>query len=206
MYLLTRIFSFLFLVVFFSQCNQTKIKESTQKDSIQTTQIIAPKTVCDSILPVELISSSSLKRWFAFYKNKHPTFNLTDFKFQKCSKEDSLLTRSGEPDKEYMNLYKSLFIYSPDSSKFIDIDSYNLLLERDKKGRLLGMGGDPETEVAVVNLKEKTNKRLLFLGPDYLIEDAAWIDQNNIVIAFLTNTIEKTNVSNLLTHIAAIPL
>lgn len=175
-----------FLLVFFCQCAQNTSEEKIQIDSIKTPEIVVPKISCDSTFPAELLKSG-LKRWIDFYKNKYSTFKLTDFKFQRCSKENSLITHEYEPSKEYIDLYHTLLVYSPDNTSFIDMDSYNFLLEKDKKGNLIGMGGDPETEVALVNLREHTHTRLFYVGSFTIIEEVSWLNQSTLAIAYLTD-------------------
>ncbi|MCW3105472.1 MAG: hypothetical protein JWO09_3912 [Bacteroidetes bacterium] len=156
------------------------------KASAITTDIIT-KVACDSTLPVTGLEQR-IKRWLDFYSRDSKDFRLEDFKFASCSQEKGFLTVENAIDKEYMDLYGSLFIYSPDSTQFLDLDSYNLLLEKDKKGKLVGTGGDPETEVALLDVRTHTRKRLLFYGPSVIIEDAAWLSGKKITIAYLSET------------------
>jgi hypothetical protein len=181
-----------FLLLFICNCTPPSSPIKTINDSTVVEKKGTTISACDSLLPIDLIATSSLKRWISFYEKINPNFRLSHFKFQNCSKENVLLTQEEEPTNEYLSLYRTLFVYAPDSSSFIDMDSYNFLLERDKKGNLIGEGGDPDTEVALVNSTTHTRKRVLFFGPTTYVEDAVWLNKNEVIIAFLSNN-DTTN-------------
>jgi hypothetical protein len=162
-------------------------------DSIPATGSAATKMPCDSLLPVDNIRNSNLMRWMDFYSNKHHGLTFNSFKFHNCSEEGAFLTHDYDPEKEYLELYSPLLLYSPDHSMFIDMDSYNFFLEKDKKGNLTGKGGDPETEVALIDLKNHTHQRLFYNGPSVIIDDAAWISPHTIAIIYLVEFSEKNS-------------
>jgi hypothetical protein len=89
-------------------------------------------------------------------------------------------------DHQDLELYREFFIFSPDSTKYIDLDSYSLVFER-VDGALHFMGSGPDTEVAVVNLVDSTRKRILFCGPSCIPEDASWLGNNKITIFGLSD-------------------
>jgi hypothetical protein len=43
--------------------------------------------------------------------------------------------------------------------------------------------GEPDTEASLIDVKKKQKKRLLFLGPSYILFEAQWLNRNEIVIA-----------------------
>jgi hypothetical protein len=96
-------------------------------------------------------------------------------------------------------LYKSYLAYNADSSKAVDVYSYNLLL-RNKNGRVTAMQGDPDSQINLIDLKNKTSQRIFFTGPSAAFWDAKWIDDNSILVAgteenepayWVINVIEK---------------
>ena len=91
------------------------------------------------------------------------------------------------PDDEYYEIYNELFIYSPDSNYYIDLDSYNLVLETDSAGNLVSYGGEVDYEVGLVNIKAKQRVRIIFCGTDCWPEEAEWIDNENIQIYGYSN-------------------
>ena len=78
--------------------------------------------------------------------------------------------------------FQSLFIYNSDSTQAIDLFSYNFV-PTTRGGERVMAAGEPDTEVALLNYKDKTRTRLLFLGPSYAALDARWISNNVVAIA-----------------------
>ncbi|MBC7827476.1 MAG: hypothetical protein H7122_07015 [Chitinophagaceae bacterium] len=104
------------------------------------------------------------------------------FRMVTSSHEDSLLVSAFQPDNLYYEEYGRLLKYSPDSSMFIDLDSYNIEIQKDKTGRFTSIENGPDTEVSLINLDDKKKTRLVFLGPGNGVEDGAWIDNNTVVL------------------------
>ena len=104
------------------------------------------------------------------------------FRMVTSSHEESLLASPFQPDKSYYKNYQLFLKYSPDSSMFVDIDSYNIEIHQDKNGGVSSIEKGPDTEVSLVNLAEKQKTRLVFLGPGNSVEDASWIDDRTILL------------------------
>lgn len=136
----------------------------------------------DSALDVEMIDTFTTTAFSDYAKRQSSGFDWTQFRMTSTWVDDSLLTASFSPDKTFYADYGKLIKYSPDSSMFVDLDSYNMDITRDSKGRLVGTELGPDSEVSLVNLKNKQKKRLVFLGPGGSIEDALWLDKENLVL------------------------
>ena len=98
------------------------------------------------------------------------------------SHEEALFVIPFQPDKSYYDLYGILLKYSPDSTMFIDLDSYNIEIHKDKNGNHSAIEKGPDTEVSLVNLQEKQKTRLVFLGPGNSVEEGGWIDNSNALL------------------------
>lgn len=94
------------------------------------------------------------------------------------STHDSLMVSAFAPDKSYYTIYGRLLKYSPDSSMFVDLDSYNVGFQKDTTPIEKG----PDTEVSLVDLTNKQRTRLTFLGPGNGVEEAGWIDNDNVLL------------------------
>ncbi len=121
-----------------------------------------------------------------------PDLNWDKFTNTKFWQEDSSYKTVFEPGNNYFKFYGSFLKYSPDSSKFIDLDSYNISIMKNKQGQFVGSSQEPDTEISMVDIRKKEKTRLLFLGPGNSVEDAAWIDNNNLV---LIGYVENENAS-----------
>jgi hypothetical protein len=69
---------------------------------------------------------------------------------------------------------------------------------KDEKGRWIGDGMGPDTEVSYVDLKKNQRTRLVFLGPGNSIEDAAWLDNDNLVLMGMQENNSDTAISAVL--------
>lgn len=94
------------------------------------------------------------------------------------STHDSLIVSAFAPDKTYYQRYGKLLKYSPDSSMFIDLDSYNIEVHDGHTPIEKG----PDTEVSLVDLASKQRTRLIFLGPGNAVEEAGWINNDDVLL------------------------
>lgn len=79
--------------------------------------------------------------------------------------------------------FSPYFVYSPDSSLALDMYSYGNFLHKTKSGKSVLENGEPDTEVAVVNVQTKKRERILFAGPGTVIKEAVWINKHTVLIA-----------------------
>ncbi|KAA2244996.1 hypothetical protein F0L74_03270 [Chitinophaga agrisoli] len=79
--------------------------------------------------------------------------------------------------------YKPFFVYSPDSTQVVDMVSYNTIIHKGRDGKIALEGGDPDMEVALVNVQTKKRERILFVGTTTMIIEAVWINNHTILIA-----------------------
>jgi hypothetical protein len=78
--------------------------------------------------------------------------------------------------------FQTLFVYNNDSTRAIDLFSYNFMANT-REGQQVMIPGEPDTEVALLDYRDKTRKRLLFLGPSYAAIDAQWLSNDEVAIA-----------------------
>lgn len=91
-----------------------------------------------------------LSGWISHY-NKY-SIELTQFKFIN---EDYLPDISAKLDKIDLSkdIYEPFYKYSPDKSLILDLTSYNILLEKNKKNEIIYSGAGPDNEVSIKDLK-----------------------------------------------------
>jgi len=97
------------------------------------------------------------------------------------------------------NLFKEFFIFSPDSLKYIDLDSYSIVLEKDSQGQLFSGGSEADTEVALIDIKKKKRIRVLFCGTACWAEEAQWI-KNDVVYIMGFMNVDDMNYPTLWTY------
>jgi hypothetical protein len=167
--------------VLFASCKNED--EKAAGDTSAGTRAADPATeTVDTVLSDETISFFDQSGFSDFARTKAPAFDWSKFRMTNSWKEDSLFITPFTPAPNYYSAYKDLLRYSPDSTMFIDLDSYNLSVEKDRDGKLIGIETGPDTEVSLINRKDQKKTRLVFLGPGNSIEEGSWIDNENLVL------------------------
>lgn len=145
-----------------------------QEDSLMET--------LDTLLSAETVQSFNTSGFSDYAKKQATGFDWNKFRMTGSWKEDSMLVSPFTPDKDFYTSYGPFLKYSPDSSLFIDLDSYNIDITKDSKGRFIGTEMGPDCEVSLVDVEDSKKTRLVFLGPGGSIEDATWLDNNTLVL------------------------
>ena len=83
--------------------------------------------------------------------------------------------------KDFYPIYRTIIQYSPDSSQFTDIYSYELNLQRDYDRTIATT--NVEQGISLCNLRTKQWTRILTLGPDDGVEDVYWISNQEFIMA-----------------------
>ena len=79
----------------------------------------------------------------------------------------------------------TLMAWSPDRSRYIDIWSYNHVLDTLKDGRLRITGGGPEQMVVLGDERSGRRHILMFNGTGQFAESADWLDDQTFVIGMM---------------------
>lgn len=159
-------------------------KDNTKKEPQAGTPVredSATETL-DTLLSAEVIQSFSTSGFSNYAQKKATGFDWSKFRMVSSWQEDTMLVAPFAPPKDYYDAYGPFLKYSPDSSMFIDLDSYNIAITKDNKGRFIGHEMGPDYEVSLVDVGDKTKTRLVFLGPGGSIEDATWLDNNTLAL------------------------
>lgn len=119
-----------------------------------------------------------LESWlkYPFYK-----YELTDFQLINRDSLQHIVFEFDSTDL-FNDPHHSLYKYSPDSSRLLDLYSYNLIIEQNEVGQLRSLGRNTDSQVSLLDLKKRLNSRLLFVGPSTLIEDGFWINTEELLV------------------------
>lgn len=129
--------------------------------------------------PQNFLASNLLSDWLDYHDADQETFrevNLENKKFTFSNLNSS---------NDYFISFKDFFIYSPDSTYYVDLDSYSLTLEKDSSGQLISYGSEVDTKVMLIDLKNNSEMELMFCGSDCIPEEAKWESQSKVCIAGL---------------------
>jgi hypothetical protein len=136
----------------------------------------------DTILSRENIDTFSTLAFTTHAKKQVSNFDWSRFRMKENWQDDSLLVVNYKPSKDYLAAYGRFVKYSPDSSRFLDLDSYSVQIKKDGKGKWQATELELDTEISLVDLKTGKKTRLLFTGPEGSVEDALWLDKDNIAL------------------------
>lgn len=120
---------------------------------------------------------------FQFFTKPEAQVSKDKFRMVNTWKEDSMLISEFNTTKPFVDKYRELLRFSPDSTYFIDLGSYNVEVETDSKGNKTYQDIGPDIEISLVSINDKKRTRLIFLGPGSIIDDAGWIDNETAIIA-----------------------
>jgi len=149
---------------------------------------ISPPDSMTSYTPVDSSTefldtfSSNLQPWLE-QSTKNPQVRLKDFSYADNWVDDSLMITKQNIDREFLKAYESVLVYSPDEKKVLDLGSYGSVISKSKNGKTRIQQGEPDVEVAVIDLPAKKRRRIFFSGPGSLIEKGFWMNDSTVVLA-----------------------
>ena len=124
---------------------------------------------------------TALNQWTKTYTN----FNLTNFKITDTLHFENIDDEDFENYKTFLSIYKPIITYSPDSSQFIDIYSYELNLE--KEGNHYVTYGEIDQAIYLCNKEKKYWKRInFFTTSSQWIEEIIWVSKYEFILTGVT--------------------
>jgi len=120
-----------------------------------------------------------LSEWMNYYDNNDTAFVLKNFKASGVTLHMDVLQDAISSPGE--NAFTDLYIYSPDSTQYIDLVSYNYIIDK-STGKNILISGDPDQQVILADSKTKKKKQLMYNGPAQLAEFAAWTGNSSFII------------------------
>lgn len=158
-------------IFFLYACKNNADDEQVAIDTVQTEGDVVEAEINEL--------QQSFPSLFTYLESQDSTFTASGFTESETS---SLSQNKTFPMEEGAQAFYSYFIYNADSSLAIDLYSNNYLI-RERAGKQTLQRGGPDTEITLVNVKNKTEQRLLFTGPSVSILEAKWLSANEMMIA-----------------------
>jgi hypothetical protein len=149
-------------------CNSSSDKED--KETIEEQEV-------PYVDPMKQEISSAFPTIYQFFSTEDSSFDAS--KFQQMSSE--VVSSPDLKLSDRIQSYSPLFVYNADSSFAIDLYSYNVIL-RKRNGKTTVNHAGPDTEVGLIDLKNKTRKRIYFGGASSAILDAKWINNEEFFL------------------------
>ena len=120
--------------------------------------------------------AQELIQWTKNFSN----FEISDFKVKDTLNFDNNFQQNFKFYKKFLSIYKPIITYSVDSSKFIDIYSYQLNLE--KKNNYYKANPDIDQAILLCDLKTKYWNRIYFGTSSQWIEEVIWISKTKFIL------------------------
>lgn len=92
---------------------------------------------------------------------------------------------------EELQPFRLYLVYNQDSTKAIDMVSYNYIIDKKGDQPVLEPAG-PDTEIGVIDLKTNMRTRIFFSGPGTVIREAKWLDGHTVLLGGAENTGNST--------------
>src|SRR5688572_25145223 len=115
----------LFFMVMAVSCKDRTDKQQADANEVATEDSIDTERV-DTVLSGETLQFFDRSEFSKYARSRIPQFDWSKFRLVNVWKENSMLIQPFRADKNYYKVYGEFLKYSPDSTKFIDLDSYNL--------------------------------------------------------------------------------
>jgi hypothetical protein len=150
--------------------NSTEQITATEADTLQQTETAAEITYLEKSFP----------DLFAYMEGQDAAFEAQNFELGSEVKMDPLPAVTLEPGQ--LKPFEPFLIYNSDSTKAIDLYSYNYIITR-RNGEVKLEEAGPDTEVALIDVASNTRQRIFFSGPSVMVFEARWNNNNEIVMA-----------------------
>ena len=143
----------------------------------------AEKEQTDNI-PEEREAGMLLQNYFplllSYLQKSNGTFSGDSVTQTESATQQAIAPYPIDPDKK--DSFKQLLVYNTDSTKAIDMFSYNYILTN-KNGALTAEAAEPDSEVALMDFESGIRRSIWFSGPSATVLDAAWMNPQEIAIA-----------------------
>jgi len=154
-------------------------KDTTTNLETDTTTALIP---IDSSTEFLDTFSNDLQPWLQ-QSLKKPDAHLKDFKYADNWIEDTLVIKKQNLDRDFLKSYEAVLVYSPDHQKVIDMGTYGTVITKNKNGHNDLSAGEPDVEIAVIDLASKLRRRIFFSGPGTNVEKGFWMNDSTVVLA-----------------------
>ena len=163
----------LVMICLFIACNNNAENKEKAED---TTAALEVEEVTEENSEIEQ-AKVIFQPLFSFYETNDSSFQEDNFNLAIM---DSMSLMAPQAiDEASLKPYYPYLVYNSDSSRAIDLYSYNVMLSQ-QNGKMVANASGPDTEIAVVDFKNKTRQRILFTGPSFIIHDGKWINDHTL--------------------------
>lgn len=172
------------LISLFVACNTGGGDKQAANDSTATATPDSSETFTPVDTSTEFIQtfSSNLDPWLQ-RTARVTTLRLDNFSYIDNWVEDSLVVSQANLTPEFYKTFKPLLVFSPDSSKVLDMGSYGAMVSKNSSGQTTMVQGEPDSEIAVIDRATRKRRRVFFFGPGTAVDKGFWMNDSTILLA-----------------------
>ncbi len=158
-------------LLFMASCNNQQAETEPAEDSTETEIVYDEPQAPNFEIHFPELSN--------FLSSSDSSFNTNRFTVGEVISQDT--TAPVNVEKGSLQTYYPYFVFNSDSTKALDLVSYNFI-ETTRKGKTKFDFAGPDTEIGIVDIKSQTRKRILFLGSSGIVLDGKWADNNTVIL------------------------
>jgi hypothetical protein len=189
-----KIVSYLFFLALLASCNSSNPSEVVVINPPQpkADSIKADSTKVDAPSKPQFSSDNHpiFLKWVDYYLTLDAKVSadkfLLDNNRQRAFDEGTILATY---DKDFESQYKPFLVYSPNKTMYIDFNSAYWSVSPDGEGKS-EIGFEADQDISLINLKQKTVKKISFKGSSEQVEDVYW--KNDSIVVLLESNEDKS--------------
>ncbi|WP_132051784.1 hypothetical protein [Pseudocnuella soli] len=124
-------------------------------------------------------AKSAFPELYTLLKSQDASFDPALFQETEGGTATPLPPRFFAPEE--LEPFRPYLVYNKDSSKAIDMVSYNYIIKKGGGQPVLEPAG-PDTEIGVIDLQTNMRTRIFFSGPATTIREGKWLDDNTVLL------------------------
>ncbi len=160
---------YIFLSIMFIICQACNNEKDVAAGNTEGASIKETSDVIDYIVPASSFHQYMLVRDSSYTPIKYSAAGITPLDLSIINKTDSAS----------LHPFAHLLVYNSNRTKALDLFSGNFIIT-EKRGKTFAARGEPDTELALIDVSAKTKTRLLYVGPSYTLTDAVWINDSTV--------------------------
>lgn len=176
-----------------SACTQANLRKAdNQPQQVVVEQTLTHQAASNVTKQLNCMEESQkrLARWYAFHGKSIKGFNANDFVLVDTFDDVEFIELDVTDIDPALSKYR---LPCPSSEKQLDIYCHGRQLVPEKDGKIELAAQSLESEVALYGMAANKKLRLLFCGPACHFEDAAWVDDDLLIVAGSSSEVNQKN-------------
>lgn len=161
------------------------------------TALATAETDLSQLTPEARMVQTAFPNMYLFLKGQDPGFDPANFVETEGGYGEAPAPRFFPPEE--LEQFRPYLIFNTDSTRAIDLVSYNYIVDK-KDGQQILTGAGPDTEVGIINLQNNMRTRIFFAGPGTVMREGKWLDSTTVLLGG-AETLSNTAIQPFLVRI-----